>query len=180
MAKRPDVTEEEALLFRQAMKDVKPLSCDKVLHVTPSPRPFPRQRYLEKKAIFHDMLSDYYDPAELETGEELVFLRPGVQHSVMKKLRRGHYSIRAELDLHGMIVRAAREEVTEFLRDCMHRRIRCVRIIHGKGKGSWQKQPVLKMKLNKWLQQRDEVLAFCSARAIDGGTGAVYVLLKNR
>ncbi len=180
MAKRSDLAEEETLLFRQAMKDVKPLSCDKIPHFTPQPRPFPKQRYLEEEAIFNDMLSDYYDPAELETGEELVFLRPGMQYGVLKKLRRGHYSIRAELDLHGMIVRAARQEVAEFLKDCMQRRINCVRIIHGKGKGSWQKQPVLKTKLNKWLQQRDEVLAFCSARPVDGGTGAVYVLIKNR
>jgi DNA-nicking Smr family endonuclease len=126
------------------------------------------------------MLSENYDPAEVETGEELLFIRPGIQHGVLTKLRRGQFSIKAELDLHGMVVRVAQVEIAAFLRNCQNRNIRCARIIHGKGYGSWQKQPILKNKLNKWLQQRDEVLAFCSARPVDGGTGAVYVLLKRK
>jgi len=167
-------------LFRQAMNGVKPLRCDKLPLSKPLPAPIPRQRYLDDVLVCKDMLSEYYDPALVETGEELLFLRPGIQHSVLNKLRRGHYSINAELDLHGMIVRVARAEVAKFLRDCKSNNNRCVRIVHGKGYGSWQKQPVLKNKLNKWLQQRDEVLAFCSARPVDGGTGAVYVLIKRK
>ncbi|MEZ5671388.1 MAG: Smr/MutS family protein [Thiotrichaceae bacterium] len=92
----------------------------------------------------------------------------------------GQFSISAELDLHGLIVSQAREAVVDFLHYCRDRSLRCVRIVHGKGYGSWQKQPILKGKLNHWLRQRDEVLAFCPARGVDGGTGAVYVLLKNR
>ncbi len=167
-------------LFRQAMQGVKPLKCNKLPLTKPQPTPTPKQRYLDDESVYEDMLSEHYDPAELETGEELLFLRPGIQHSVMTKLRRGHYSINAELDLHGMVVRVARIEVVNFLRNCQNHNIRCVRIVHGKGYGSWQKQPILKNKLNRWLQQRDEVLAFCSARSMDGGTGAVYVLLKRK
>jgi DNA-nicking Smr family endonuclease len=171
----------KSALFREAMQGVKPLKCDnKVPLAKPRPLPFPKQRLLEEALVRTDMLSEDYDPAEMETGEELLFVRPGIQHSVFMKLRRGYFSVTAELDLHGMIVRIARTEVAAFLRECQNRNVRCARIIHGKGYGSWQKQPVLKEQLNKWLQQRDEVLAFCSARQVDGGTGAVYVLIKRK
>lgn len=172
--------ETEKALFQEAMRDVKPLYCDKIPLQTPRPLPIPRQRYLDEAQVRQDMLSEYYDPALIETGEELLFIRPGIQHTLLEKLRRGHFSIRAELDLHGMIVRVARLEVANFLHYCRDNNIRCARIVHGKGYGSWQKRPVLKTKLNKWLRQCDEVLAFCSARPIDGGTGAVYVLIKRR
>lgn len=172
------VDKTDKALFRQAMQGVKPLKCDTVPLHLPPPRPFPKQRYLDEAAIHRDMLSEQYDPAELETGEELLFIRPGLQRNVLVKLRRGQFSVRAELDLHGMFAPEARAAVADFLRVCRYNRARCVRIVHGKGNGSWQKQPILKRKLNKWLQQRDEVLAFCSARPMDGGTGAVYVLIK--
>ena len=101
-----------------------------------------------------------------------------LQQKLLKQLRRGQLTITAELDLHGYIVADARIALTEFLTDCRRHGDRCVRIVHGKGHGSRQKLPVLKNKVNTWLQQRDEILAFCSARPADGGTGAVYVLLK--
>jgi len=167
-------------LFRQAVQDVIPLYCDKVPLELPPPSTFPKQRFLDERQVLHDLLSEKFDPAEMETGDELLFLREGIQRSVLRKLRRGQFSINAELDLHGLIVSQAREAVVNFLHYCLDRGLRCVRIVHGKGYGSWQKQPVLKWKLNHWLRQRDEVLALCPARSIDGGTGAVYVLLKNR
>ncbi len=170
----------DAQLFRELMQDVRRLQCDRIPPAAPQPKPVPRQRYREEAQIHHDMLSEAFDPAELETGEELVYLRPGMQQSVLRKLRRGQYSVMAELDLHGFVVREARAEVSAFLHECQLRYITCVRIIHGKGYGSHQKQPVLKHKLNHWLQQIDAVLAFSSARSADGGTGAVYVLLKRR
>ncbi|MDY6991788.1 MAG: Smr/MutS family protein [Pseudomonadota bacterium] len=173
---REDKIERE--LFRQAMQGVKPLKCDTVPLEFPRPLPLPKQRYLDEALVRQDMLSEQFDTAELETGEELTFLRSGLQRRVLFKLRRGHFSVRAELDLHGMIVREAREAVGQFLYYCRHHQVRCARIIHGKGYGSWHKQPILKTKLNHWLRQRDEVLAFCSARPVDGGTGAIYVLLK--
>lgn len=178
--KTDEESDEDWLLFRQAVKDVTPLHCDWVPLQLPQPSSFPKQRFLDERQVMHDMLSEKFDPAEMETGDELLFLRDGIQRSILRKLRRGHYSIGAELDLHGLIVSQAREAVVDFLHYCRDRSLRCVRIVHGKGYGSWQKQPILKGKLNHWLRQRDEVLAFCPARAVDGGTGAVYVLLKNR
>jgi len=178
MGKQKDKS--DGALFRKAMQGVKPLTCDKVPLQPPRPKPIPKQRYLDEALVCEEMLSDNYDLAEVETGEELLFVRPGIQHSLLTKLRRGQFSVKAKLDLHGMIARVARVEVATFLRDCQNRNIRCARIVHGKGYGSWQKQPVLKNKVNNWLRQRDEVLAFCSARQVDGGTGAVYVLIKRK
>jgi len=121
----------------------------------------------------HDPWSDGF-----ETGDELCFLRPGLPQNVLKKLRRGHWVIQDELDLHGLTRVEARMAVGAFLSDALHAGHRCVRIIHGKGLGSVQREPVLKQKVRIWLMQREEILAFCQARPVDGGSGAVIVLLK--
>jgi len=176
MKKKSD--NDDLSLFRQTLNDVKPVKQDKIAPNKKSVKPVPRQRHLDDLQVRSDMLSRTYDMAELETGEELVYLKPGVQQSVLRKLRRGQYSIGAELDLHGLTSIEARREVSLFLQECCYQDIHCVRIIHGKGYGSKDKQPILKHKLNNWLRQYDVVLAFSSARSFDGGTGAVYVLLK--
>jgi DNA-nicking Smr family endonuclease len=124
------------------------------------------------------MMSEHFEAADTETGEELLFMRTGLQQRVMKNLRRGLFVVGAELDLHGMTVPVARQAVAAFLLESKRQRTQCVRIIHGKGRGSRHRAPVLKQKVGRWLAQRDEVLAYCSARDYDGGTGAVYVLLK--
>jgi DNA-nicking Smr family endonuclease len=98
---------------------------------------------------------------------------------VLFSLQRGQIEPTLELDLHGLTTEYARALLRAFLADCAHRRVRCAKIIHGKGRGSAQRQPVLKCKVNYWLRLREDVLAFCSAPRYDGGTGAVYVLLRN-
>jgi len=174
---KPD--DDDIALFRNAVKQARPLRQDKIASTrSRRPAPIPKQTLREEKQIREAMLSDEFDPADIETGEELLYARPGIQHSLLRKLRRGQFSISAELDLHGMTVAVARGELLGFINRSRNSRTRCVRIIHGKGHGSPGRQPVLKMKLNHWLQQIDAVLAFCSARPVDGGTGAVYVLLK--
>ncbi len=178
MAKPPKISKDDIELFRSQLHAVKPLRHDKVSPPRKRPAPLPRQTWLEEERVIRDMLSEDYDPAEVEVGDELLFSRNGLQHGLLRKLRRGQFSVRMQIDLHGMTVPEARVALTQFLLDCRAVNARCVRIIHGKGHGSLHKQPVLKGKVNKWLQQRDEVLAFCSARIEDGGTGAVYVLLK--
>ena len=175
MSKQPD---DDESLFRQAMADVRRLKHDHPPPSLPKPKPEPRQTETDEARVMADSLSDEFDPIDTETGEELLFARPGIQKQVLRKLRQGKYAVERELDLHGMRVEQARQALTMFLAQCRDNGIRCIRIIHGKGLGSHQKQPVLKGKTNRWLQQRDEVLAFCSARPVDGGTGAVYVLLK--
>ncbi len=175
---KPDDDEND--LFRQAMKNVTPLSVEpRILPTRQRPSPKPRQRWLDEEQVKRDMLSDPVEHYDILTGDELYFARPGVQPKIMRRLQRGDFSVQAELDLHRMTKDAARQSIANFLHRCVKHHIRHVRIIHGKGHGSAGKIPVLKVHVNHWLQQRDEILAFCSARPVDGGTGAVYVLLKN-
>lgn len=180
MADREKVSDEDSALFRRAVGKITRLRDDRVNPPRKKVPPVPKQLRRDERQVLVDMLSDSINPMEVESGEELIFHRAGVQHGVLRKLRRGQFSIDAELDMHGMTSQVARLALAEFLRSCRLTHARCVRIIHGKGLGSAQGRPVLKNKVNHWLQQRDDVLAFCSARAVDGGTGAIYVLLKKR
>ena len=111
-------------------------------------------------------------------GDALSFQRPGVQTGVVRRLRRGSFPIEDELDLHGLTQRVAREQLAHFLAVNRAAGRRCVRVIHGKGYRSGARGPILKMAVDLWLRRHADVMAFASARPIDGGTGAVYVLLR--
>jgi DNA-nicking Smr family endonuclease len=169
---------DDADLFRRSVGKVKRLRQDRVIVHRSPPAPVPVQRLKDEREVLQEMASGLYDEAEIETGEELLFVRTGVQHGLLRKLRRGQLSVEAELDLHGMNVPAARESLYGFLSRAQTTGLRCVRVIHGKGLSSRGRQPVLKGKVNLWLRQLDAVLAFCSTRPVHGGTGAVYILLK--
>jgi DNA-nicking Smr family endonuclease len=163
-------------LFREEMSDAEPLRQDRAepFRRRPPPRPLPQPADLREPRA-ETALSE----AEVTTGEVLDFARPGVQHRVLQELRAGHLAPQLEVDLHGLTVAYAQETLEAFLDECRRRALRCVRIIHGKGCRSEQGQPVLKCKVNYWLRLYDDVLAFTSATRRDGGTGAVYVLLRN-
>lgn len=178
MAKTKDITRQDSELFRQAIGGIDKMEHDGVNLVTPKPLPVPNQTILSQQDALNKMADDPFDIPDVEIGDELFFRREGVQQQVMRKLRRGQYAIESELDLHGMTVSIAKKELDGFLSHCQSTNRRCIRIIHGKGHGSVNKIPVLKNKLNKWLQKYDSILAFCSAPPNDGGTGAVYVLIK--
>lgn len=182
MTQKPDQDIDALLddleLFRQTVGPIKPIEHDRIEPHQGSAQPLPRSTEADEKQVLNDMLSDYFEPAELDTGEELYHCRPGIQRGVLRKLRRGGFRVSAVLDLHGMNVAAARQALVAFLHSARREHMTCVNIIHGKGKRSSNKGPVIKNKVNSWLRQRDEVMAFCSARPIDGGTGAIYVLLK--
>ncbi len=166
-------------LFLAAVKNARPLNTNRIHHEPSKPKPIPQQFIRDEKQALRDSLSDGYIPAhELESGEELLYLREGQSPSVLSKLRRGHWVVQANLDLHGLISDEARTQVAEFLAGCKKRGIRCVRIVHGKGLGSRNREPILKHKVRNWLIQKDEVIAYAQARATDGGSGAVIVLLK--
>ncbi len=172
----------DTTLFREAMKQVRPLRLDENRFIPPRdpPPPHPRQKKMDEQRVLEEMMTAPVDFTEVETGDELLFLRDGIQRGVLRKLRRGQFSRRLELDLHGMTVPVAQQAIGQFLRLCQAEGITCARIIHGKGQGSKGQKPVLKNRVNHWLRQREEVLAFCSARPEDGGTGALYVLLKTK
>lgn len=180
MGRHSDIDPEERALFRQAMADVRRFRTPHSPPQPPRPAPRPRRAEADEADVLTDMLSEAFDPLDTATGDALLFARAGIQKQVLRKLRQGRFAIQAELDLHGLRVGQAGEQLLLFLNHCRAQGLRCVRIIHGKGLGSHQKQPVLKGKTRRWLEQCDDVLAFCSARPVDGGTGAVYVLLKRQ
>jgi DNA-nicking Smr family endonuclease len=175
---------DETQLFREAVRDVKPLgSPSQAAEQPPSrrrrPRPAARFSRADRLAVLEESLrDDVFDPA-LASGEELVFHRPGIQAAVLRKLRRGDYRVQGEIDLHGLNVSEAKQALREFLGQALMRQWRCVRIIHGKGLRSGHRGPVLKGMVGTVLRKVGPVLAYVSARQVDGGTGAVYVLLSS-
>jgi len=170
---------DELRLFHEAVKDARPIQVNRVAIPIKKPKPIPKQFLKDERQALVDSLSDHYIPAhELESGEELLYLREGQSPLILSKLRRGHWVIQAQIDLHGLVSDEARAYVSTFISDCKKRGIRCVRIVHGKGLGSRNKEPILKNKLRGWLMQKDEVIAYAQARQQDGGSGAVIVLLK--
>jgi DNA-nicking Smr family endonuclease len=172
--------EREANLFRTTVGEVAPLrTAARVITPLPRPQPIAHQRLADDEAALQESLSDEFSiDTLLEVDEDLSFVRGGIGPDVLRKLRGGGWVTQDQLDLHGLRTDQARQALSQFVRDSMKRGMRCVRIIHGKGLGSLWKKPVLKNKVRNWLVQKDEVLAFCQARAADGGSGALMVLLK--
>ena len=173
-------TDAERDLFQRAAGAVQRMPHHgRVHHVPDPPAPIPAQRQLDDQRVLHEAISDEFDASTLlEVDDAMSFRRPGIGIDVARKLRRGHWSIQSEIDLHGLRRDDAREALSAFLRDAVVRGLRCVRVVHGKGLGSPGKTPVLKGKVHGWLVQKNEVLAFVQARADEGGAGAVVVLLK--
>ncbi|GGX29955.1 Smr/MutS family protein [Undibacterium squillarum] len=171
----------EANIFRTAVAGVTPVrTVQRHVPETQRPAPLPFQHIADEQAALMESLSDEFDAESLlETDEALSYARPGVGPDVVRKLRKGNWVIQAQLDLHGKRRDQARESLGEFLRKCCKNGTRCVRIIHGKGNGSMNKEPVLKHKVRTWLVQKEEVLAFSQATAADGGSGALIVLLQS-
>jgi DNA-nicking Smr family endonuclease len=171
---------DEADLFREAMRDVRPLR-----QRSPAPRPprpprtRPRARFTraDRTAVLAESLGAEGGDPQLAGGEELVFHRPPVQPAVLRRLRRGEYRVQREIDLHGLTVAEAKQALRAFLVSCLEHGVHCVRVIHGKGLRSGNRGPVLKSAVNAVLRRTGAVLAFVSARQADGGTGALYVLL---
>jgi DNA-nicking Smr family endonuclease len=187
---------DDALTFRAAVRDVKPL----VQTATPKGLETPRAPARRRSGAAAAMAAAEPEetmpliaagdstidggaagaPAGDSIGgvDALSFQRPGVRTQVLRRLRRGLFPIEDELDLHGLNQAAARDHLAEFIAANRRAGHRCVRVIHGKGYRSGARGPILKIAVNSWLRRHSDVMAFTSARAIDGGTGAVYVLLR--
>ena len=178
---KPSPPADGIMLFRRAVADAVPLPpANRADIARPRPKPVAHQRRADEQQVLVDALSDPWDwEAAVSTGEELIYSRPGVPTAALRKLRRGGWVIKGELDLHGHTGDEARLALATFLNRCMIEDRRCVRIIHGKGHGSKNRLPVLKNKVRHWLMQREDVLAFCQARTVDGGAGAVIVQLTS-
>lgn len=175
-AKAPSA--DDIALFHDAIGTVDRLQDD---HLPPDPPPRrPRARVAERmvEAELNPLSDATAEP--VEHGEYLSFVRPDTAPAILRKLKRGQFSVVASLDLHGMTIDLARSAIHRFFQEERQEIRCCVRLVHGKGNRSERQIPVLKQMVNHWLPQRDDVIAFCSAPAHDGGTGALYVLLKRR
>jgi DNA-nicking Smr family endonuclease len=171
--------DDETDAFRRAVADVRPLPPrPRVAAARPRPRPYARFTRAERDDVLRESLHLPADPAALATGDHLSFRRPTVREDVLRRLKRGQFAVEAEIDLHGLGREAAHEALRRFLHDSVVRGLRCVRVIHGKGLRSGPGGPVLKPVVDHWLRKVENVVAFASARPVDGGTGAVYVLLR--
>ncbi len=175
---------EDALAFRAAVRDVKPLVQKPLPQGLAKTAAHARRR--RPGAVLESPDMPLLDPAPLMDSatpviagtDPLAFQRAGVRTQVVRKLRRGLFPIEDELDLHGLTQMAARDQLARFLAYNRDAGRRCIRIIHGKGYRSGTRGPILKIAVDLWLRRHPDVMAFTSARPIDGGTGAVYVLLR--
>ena len=178
-AAKTSIKETDQDLFRLAVADAKPLPHHgKVLRRQVVPPPYPVQSHLDEQAALEESLTSGWTAQDwLDSGDEPNFVRDGISRQVLRKLRSGVWVIQDQLDLHGLDRHEAREALAEFIVRCARRGVRCVRVVHGKGLGSKNREPVLKAKVKYWLARREEVLAYCQARPVDGGSGALVVLL---
>ena len=174
--------EQARTAFSRAVGAVQPLPESGRVHGhLPRPEPLPRQREADERAALREALSDEVDVESLLlTDDGLSFRRPGLSADVVTRLRRGQWSIQAQIDLHGLRRDEARDQLAAFVREALQRGQRCVRVIHGKGLGSPGREPVLKAKTQRWLAQCKEVIAFAQATGTQGGAGALVVLLERR
>ena len=171
--------EAERNLFTRAVGKVAPIANQERVWSPPQrPTPRPLQQDLDDEAVMHESMSDEFDISTLlDADDQLSFRRPGIGTDVTRKLRKGEWSIQGQIDLHGLRSDEARNAIGQFIRDAKRMGWRCVRVVHGKGLGSPGKEPVLKSKVQRWLVQKKEVLAFVQAKPSDGGGGALVVLL---
>ena len=169
----------EQNLVTQAVGKVQPLPNKQTLNLTPKPPPpLPRQQLRDDAEVMRESISDDFDVSSLlDTDDALSFRRPGISVEVTRRLRRGEWAIQGQLDLHGLRTEEAREALGQFIRESHKKGLRCLRVIHGKGHGSPGKSPVLKGRVQSWLVQKVQVLAFVQAKPAEGGGGALLVLL---
>ena len=177
------ISDEDAALFREMTQGVRPLKeSDRVKQQ--SEKPVPTRIQQPDSTLPKRWYEDSAQPLQIEqeqtveAEEALFYVRDNLPHATLQKLKKGAFCSDLELDLHGLTTAQANEELQQLLLHAQQRRLRCFRLIHGKGNRSSSDKPILKSWVNQWLRQQSEVLAFCSARQRDGGTGALYVLLK--
>jgi DNA-nicking Smr family endonuclease len=178
MAGRPTRDDDDASLFREAIGPVRPLKPAQAPERAPPPPPEPVQAQRDEARVSEELLTHPLGEGDLEAGDAISYVKAGQSPRLLQKLRRGHFSVRAEIDLHDMTSAVAADAIRAFLDECRRDGVQCVRIVHGKGLRSRHRGPVLKQLTDRLLRRRADVLAFSSARPVQGGTGAVLVLLE--
>jgi len=173
------ISSEDRELFRNAVKNSIPIKKNNLrVNFKKKPEAIANQTRKDEEEVLIETLQGGIENQEKSTSQFLEFHRIGLSKRVIRKLQKGSYSIQAELDLHGMTVNNVNEELKSFINSCVLHNYKCVRVIHGKGLGSGDRGPVLKYEVTRLLKKWKQVVAFVSARQVDGGTGALYVLLK--
>jgi DNA-nicking Smr family endonuclease len=169
---------EGAALFRGAVSDAQPLT-SRARH-TPKDKPVAKARphRKEPQLPIKQVPGNAAEPPETEPEDSMSFQRSNITRKIMRDLRRGKYPIQEEIDLHGCTRAEAKTLLEQFIMEAAQHGLSCIRVIHGKGMRSGSEGPVLKSAVNRWLRTWDPVAAFCLARPSDGGSGAVYVLLR--
>ena len=172
------MNDDDVQLFRRLMRDARPLEAEERAPAAKrQPRPIARFARRDEADVLRESLSADIDTIETNNADSLRFHRSHVGKRTLRKLSRGRFAVQAEIDLHGMTLAEAEPRLRDFIEYSILSGHLCVRIIHGKGRGSGERGPVLKTAVSRWLRRWNKVLAFVSARQVDGGTGAIYVLL---
>jgi len=177
--KKSNLTDDDLKAFEESIKGARRLKQPTKVQFNQKPKPILKKKIELPEEPINFEFSDHLRET-IHAEDKLFFARPGLQHKLLRQLRQGQIRQSAALDLHGLTVNEAREELSHFLDHCVNNHYRCVRIIHGKGHLRSLDPPILKNQVNNWLQQYPSVLAFCSAQKRDGGTGALYILLKGQ
>jgi len=170
----------EKNLFQKAVGHIQPIQHGARVDLSPDPpKPKAQQQLLDEQSALRESMSDEFDVSTLlDTDGDLSYSQTSIGANVIKKLRKGDWSLQGQIDLHGLRSDEAREALSQFIKDSVRKGVRCVRVVHGKGLGSPGKTPVLKNKVLRWLIQKNEVLAFVQAKPAEGGAGALLVLLR--
>lgn len=172
------IDEDERALFRSAVGPVDRITHQRDQSKPERPPPRPRQREIDELAVLDELASGRLNFDEVETGEEISYVHPKVDPRTLKKLRRGHWRVQEEIDLHEMTVKVATKVTRQFIDEALSHGLSCIKIIHGKGLRSGPDGPKLKQMTASLLARHSHVMAFASAPPHDGGTGAVYVLIR--
>lgn len=166
--------------FKNSLESVQKMPQDRVTPYRPKLSPTPTQRLADDARVMEELLAESDEASSFHSGDELKYLKQGYPPQLLRRLRRGEFSIQEELDLHGLIAQEAKPAVHSFINEAANTGISAIRIVHGKGLHSRDKKPVLKNLILGWLRKNQYVIAVCSTPANDGSTGAIYVLIDQR
>lgn len=180
MKKKTPISDEEKDLFRQATKGTKPLPHQNTKKTIKNPISEESYQYRRQQASQQQRSSQSFDVINprLKAEDKVFYAQEGVSQKQLALLKKGQFSWQAHLDLHGHTLAQADDLLDDFIAHCYEEEQRYVMIVHGKGARSQDDKPLIKNLVVQRLEQHKNIIAFCSALPKDGGTGALYVLLK--
>jgi DNA-nicking Smr family endonuclease len=176
MTKKTLLSDEDKRLFAEAVTASKPLTKKKRIEENKKAEATSNLAYRRYQASHIPPLTP--TASLVNADSTLLFRKTNVSNKKIQQLQQGLFPKPEVLDLHGLTENEAINRLKDFIYQSQKRKITVVLIIHGKGNHNSLNAPILKNAVNEQLRHLDAVLAFCSARSEDGGSGAVYVLLQ--